>query len=298
MKTIGIIGLGQMGMIHAKNLKGMGCTVYTHDTADPTSHGLDLMQDADAIVIATPSDQHTVDMYCHFQSKHLFVEKPIGTSQSCVTDIKAMLAAGDKVVMTGNNMRYHPVVKMVKERMHELGGPYQGAWFLLHQEKRYCIHSNPHACTSPDCNCMQETVDSVILNWGAHEVDLALYLLDRKLTPSPGALVTHDTAEFTLRFNSGPLVHFDLSYNGPNDRCFTIHGPNASIFADLDNFVVHIHSKDGREIIAVAGSHDQTYKDEMVEFLRRIDGHPSDGIGATGAEGLKCLELLLEVQKS
>lgn len=279
MKTIGIIGLGQMGIVHAKNLKDMGCAVYTHDTADPISHGLPFMDEADAIVIATPSDQHTVDMYCHFQSKHLFVEKPIGTSQSCVTDIKAMLAASDKVVMVGNNMRYHPVIKVVKERMYELGGPYQGAWFLLHQEKL-------------------NAADPVLLNWGAHEVDLALYLLDRKLTPSPGGVVVPDSAEFTLRFNSGPLVHFKLSYSGPNDRCFTIHGPNASIFADLDNFVVHIHSKAGREIIAVAGSHEQTYKDEMVEFLRRIDEPSTDGIGATGAEGLKCLELLLEVQKS
>jgi len=283
MKTIGIIGLGQMGLIHAKNLKDMGCEVigvdphfigcFPGELYESVGRMMEDSASVDAVVVATPSRRHYVDInHAYDYGLPVFVEKPLA-------DGIQFLPTMSKVLMTGSNMRYHPVIKVVKERMHELGGPYQGAWFLLHQEK-------------------QNAVDPVILNWGAHEVDLALYLLDRKLTPSPGAIVTHDTAEFILRFNSGPLVHFDLSYSGPNQRCFTIHGPNASIFADLDNFVIHIHSKDGREVIAVAGSLDQTYKDEMAEFLRRIDEPSTDGIGATGAEGLKCLELLLEVQKS
>jgi len=279
---IGILGLGSIGMVHAKNLRAMGHDIYTHDIADPTSHGLELMEDAEAIVIATPSDQHTIDMYCHFQSKHLFVEKPIGTSDQCAIDIKAMLAVSKKVIMVANNCRYHPVVKVVKERMHELGGPYHGAWFRLHQEKK-------------------DAKDPVILNWGAHEVDLALYLLSKNLSVMPGhSKVAHDHAEFIIRYGSGSLVHIDLSYHGPSDRCFAIHGPDASILGDLDNFTVHIFSRQGREIIAVEGSHEQTYVDEMKEFIKRVEsgGASTDGIGATGEDGLRCLKVLLEAQNA
>ena len=281
MKTIGIIGFGSIGKVHAKTILKLGHQSVIYDPAVQGSLADidECIALSDAVVIATPTKDHfTSALRAVAAKKHVFIEKPIGQS---VLETGVMLADAQHfglTVMCGNNMRYHPVVKVVKERMWELGGPYQGAWFLLHQEK-------------------QNAADPVILNWGAHEVDLALYLLDRKLTPAPGAVVTHDTAEFTLRFNSGPLVHFNLSYSGPNDRCFVIHGPNASIFASLDNFIVNVFSKAGREIIAVAGSHDQTYRDEMAEFLRRIDEPSTDGIGATGAEGLKCLELLLEVQK-
>ena len=60
---------------------------------------------------------------------------------------------------------------------------------------------------------------------------------------------------------------------------------------------MHIFSRWGREVIAVEGSHEQTYVDEMKEFIRRVDGHSTDGIGATGEDGLRCLKLLLEAQK-
>lgn len=287
---IGIIGLGSIGMVHAKNLLAMGHTVGVYDP-DMKQQELDinsasdvgmLLFASDAVVIASPSELHQEHIAACWQAgKPVLVEKPI-INATITGPFEATLANATKnglTVMCGNNMRYHPVVKVVKERMWELGGPYQGAWFRLHQEK-------------------QNAADPVILNWGAHEVDLALYLLDRKLKPLPAATIAHDHAEFTMRNHGGPLVHFDLSYHGPNDRCFTIHGPNASILADLDNFTVQVFSKEGREIIAVEGSHDQPYVDEMKEFIRRVEGHEPDGIGATGEEGLACLRLLLEAQKS
>lgn len=278
---VGLLGQGQIGMTHTKNALKLGHEVVFYDPAKPSALADEgeCISLADAIIIASPSSLHArhIEM-CAEAGKPMLVEKPISTSMDDWTKD----AIANSLVMVANNCRYHPVVKVVKERMHELGGPYHGAWFRLHQEKK-------------------DAKDPVILNWGAHEADLALYLLDKKLTVMQGhSKVEHDRAEFILRFQSGPLVHMDLSYHGPDDRCFTIHGPDASIHADLDNFTVHIFSRQGREIIAVEGSHEQTYVDEMKEFIKRVEsgGASTDGIGATGEDGLRCLKVLLEAQNA
>ena len=275
---VGIIGLGSIGIRHAKNLLAMGHEVVFYDPAKPDSLAdeAECISLADAVVIASPSIAHSkhVEM-CAESGKPMLVEKPISVSM----DDWTRDAIANSIVMTANNCRYHPVVKVVKERMWELVGPYTSAWFVLKQRNT-------------------KYTDPVVLNWGAHEVDLALYLLG-KMSKVESAKCSQNEASMILRGAAGrQLVHVNLDYLAePWERCFTIHGPDASIHADLENFVVHIYSRQGREIIAVEGSHEQTYVDEMKEFIRRVDGKPSDGIGATGEEGLACLKLLLEAQK-
>lgn len=288
---IGVIGPGSIGMRHAKNLLAMGHVVLGYDIAEhpigdfgiewiPTTEGV--LEKSDAVVIATPSDQHTIDMYCCFQNKPTFVEKPIGVSQQCVLDIEAMLKHGNKTIMVGNNMRYHPVVKLAKERVDRMGPPSQSWFRILQKNTKY--------------------TDPVILNWGAHEVDLALYLVDKNLQFDAGD-VTQDSAVFSLKSDRHSVgVHLDYLAE-PWVRDFALHWPDTSIYADVQNFKVTILKTGDREImsrevIAVEGSHDETYKAEMEEFIRRVEGHSTDGIGATGEDGLRCLKLLLEAQKS
>jgi len=281
---VGIIGLGRMGLIHAKNIVNLGHQYSYWDKNKPEGSSRDaVIEDSDAVVIATPSSEHFSDIAdCLFKAKPVFVEKPIFGSGGSGSKWDAVCSlAKDQTVMVGSNLRYHPVVKVVKERMHELGGTYNSAWFSLSQKK-------------------ERPRDHVVLNWGSHEVDLALYLLNKGLEFwSHEARVTEDNADFYIRRASGPPVHIHLDYNGnPSEhRYFTIHGNDASIHADLDNFVVMIFSRHGQEVIAVEGSHEQTYRDEMAEFIRRVEGKEPDGIGATGADGLRCLKVLLEAQR-
>ena len=291
---VGVIGLGSIGMRHAKNLLAMGHEVYGMDS-DIGKIG-ELIKlggynaDGDkkpylginAMVIASPTHLHFAHAYGELRwpsSKPVLIEKPIGRSLVETQTLLDMAKDYDVQVMVGNNMRYHPVVKVVKERMWELGGHYTSAWFAIKQKNT-------------------KYTDPVVLNWGAHEVDLALYLLG-KMSKVESAKCSQNEASMILRGAAGrQLVHVDLDYlTEPWERYFTIHGPDASIHADLENFVVHIFSRQGREIIAVEGSHEQTYVDEMEEFMRRVEGRPPDGIGATGEEGLSCLKLLLEAQK-
>lgn len=268
---IGVIGLGSIGMRHAKNLLAMGHEVYGYDPkgAGEIKPMSDNCGDYDAVIIASPTNDHA-DAFDHWGGTPVFMEKPLSDKPW-----------KNKVIplMMGNNMRYHQVVKVVRERMAELG-EWESAWFHLAQRNT-------------------KYTDPVILNWGAHEVDLALYLLDRNLTVDKEITeVQHDDACVRLESANGRQVDIHLDYlTEPWERHFTIHCRNGSIHGDLENYTVHIFGPDGREIIAVEGSHDQTYVDEMKEFIRRVEGKPSDGIGATGEEGLVCLKLLLEAQK-
>jgi len=284
---VGVVGLGSIGKRHARNLLAMGHAITGFDIMP--SAGLELginvsdclgFQSCDAVVIASPTNEHSHGALRAIRDrKHVFIEKPMAASLAQAEEIMEDARYYDRTVMVGNNMRYHPVVKLVKERMFELGGPYLNAWFMLKQKNT-------------------KYTEPVTLNWGAHEVDLALYLLDKKLGVMEGqSKVSQDEAKFVLRNGSGPLVHIHLDYlMEPQERSFAIHGPEASIHGDLENLVVHIFKNGSREIIAVEGSHDQTYVEEMEEFIRRVEGKPPDGIGATGEDGLRCLKLLLEAQ--
>lgn len=291
---VGIVGLGRMGLIHAKNLLEMGHTVSVYDPnmqqteLDVNSASdIEMLSISDAVVIATATKLHAEHIKA-CASKHMFVEKPIVETAEQALVLGAVwknridYAMHTPITMVGNNMRYHPVVKVVKERMRELGGKYNSAWFSLSQKK-------------------EKPRDHVVLNWGAHEVDLAHYLLDNGLEFwQQEAKVSEDSAAFFIRRASGPPVHIHLDYNGdPSEhRYFTIHGNDASIHADIDNFVVHIFSRQGREIIAVEGSHEEAYRAEMTEFIRRVEGKEPDGIGATGEDGIRCLKVLLEAMNA
>ena len=111
-KTIGIIGLGSIGMRHANNLEAMGHTVLGYDPAPELkqSHAHDLafvIRKSDAIVIASPTAFHESHIELALAAgKPIFVEKPIADRS------KAWMQS---VAMVGTNLRFHSCVKKIKE---------------------------------------------------------------------------------------------------------------------------------------------------------------------------------------
>lgn len=298
---VGVIGLGSIGMVHAKNLLAMGHEVIGWDpdqlrgemlvlaggklSPEEPPYKFETLHKCDAVVIAAPSDQHLSHLRNSTSRKRpTFVEKPLagGEGFSDVSYAEKVLAEAKSLVMVAQNMRYHPVVKLAKEQVDRRGPP-QEAWFrILQKNTKY--------------------TDPVILNWGAHEVDMALYLVDKDLRFDVGD-VTQDRAIFSLKSKQSHVgIHLDY-LSEPWVRDFALHWPEASLYADVQNFKMEIFQTEAgeivsREVIAVEGSHEQTYVDEMKEFIRRVEGHSSDGIGATGEDGLRCLKVLLEAQNA
>jgi predicted dehydrogenase len=294
MKTVGVIGLGSIGMRHAKNLMAMGHNVVGFDpevAAEdfpsfwrlwPESRLINL----DAFVIASPTDQH----YKHIIVTHpkpILIEKPIATTQQEYDILLPAIvepSSFNQRAMVGYNLRYHSCVKKAKEWLGAgiIGKPIW-ANFTLGQ-----YNDRPHYLR-----------DGVILNW-SHELDLALYLLGPAIVAGSSTCLTNgkdDISDILLTHDIGCRTTVHLDYvTRPELRFFTIIGDNGRISCDLVNRNGAVFGIE-RPIDSYQGfdTWNENYVEEMQAFLDRIDG--KETIGCTGEEGLEVLKICLEVRK-
>lgn len=286
MKTIGVIGLGSIGMRHAKNLRAMGHSVLGHDPALDKTLGLffpesidTILKESDAIVIASPTEHHSLHIeLCAKNNKPCLVEKPIARRLS-----GSLFSSLKTVTMVGYNLRWHSCVKKAKEWLDAglIGNPIWSQ-FTLGQ-----FNDRPHYLR-----------DGVILNW-SHEIDLCTYLLGNAVVAASSTRLTDgkdDLTDILLTHEGGcrSAVHLDYLTN-PEIREFTIAGTKGSIEANLHSRWAWAATADNREVHTGTDSWNDNYIEEMQAFLDRCDG--KETIGCTGEEGLDVLKICLEVRK-
>lgn len=287
MKTIGVIGLGSIGMRHARNLITLGHKVRGYDS-DMTKRlalngvlwEIQELYQTDGIVIASPTQLHKAHIG-QTMGNHILVEKPIADNYP--NALREWIQERDSrnlVTMVGNNLRFHACVKYAKEWLDDkLIGDIHWANFTCAQYS-----------DKPDY-----LRDSVELNWGAHEIDLALYLLGPATVAS--ANIQYGVADIILYHKSSrSVVHLDY-LTRPEWRGFMIAGSNGRISANLVTGHCSLFTADsaGDVLVSTENSFDQNYIDEIVAFLDRIDG--KETIGATGEEGIRVLELILKAKE-
>jgi predicted dehydrogenase len=293
MKTIGIIGLGSIGMRHAKNLHTMGHQIIGYDPdnerrwlAAPLGRiveNIDDVMDAEAIVIASPTPNHFEHLgRVWVAGKPCLVEKPIADKM-----IHSGLPYPKNALTVGYNLRFHSCVKKAKEWLDAglIGKPIWANFTLgQYSEKPPYLR------------------DGCILNW-SHEIDLALYLLGSAKVAGSSTRLTDgkdDMTNILLTHESGcrSTVHLDY-ITKPEQRRFTIHGSKASIHCSLpDRHIALVPNENAGDIRCwerLSGSYDEDYIEEMEAFISRIDG--KETIGCSGEEGLEVLKICLEVRK-
>jgi predicted dehydrogenase len=287
-KTIGVIGLGSIGSRHARNLVAMGHRVYGYDvTLGEAIPGVihastvnPLRKNCEALIIALPSAQHCVE-FIESPNIPILIEKPIGIQQGDFYTYQMAFRERSAPVMVGNNLRFHSCVKKAKEWLAEglIGKPLWASFCVAQHNTKY--------------------TDPVVLNWGAHEIDLALYLLGPATVMA--AAGNDQIMDMCLLHEYGvpSTIHGDyVTQFPPNDRHFMIQGDKSRITVDLVSRTAFVGRNDVFEggIIHCGGSWDQDYKDEIAAFTDLIDGKPVPH-AATGQDGLACLELILEAQR-
>lgn len=275
---IGIVGYGSIGQRHAANLLQLGHTVVIYDPLGPRDVKLecDLYDsDVEAVIVATPTPFHEGPLRaCIERGKHVLIEKPISVS---IGTLPALLQAADDkglVVMMGNNLRFHPCVDQCRRWLKEgLIGNVIWANFI-------CAQAN------------SKYTESVTLNWGAHEVDMALHLFGPvKRVACASADPTGKIVDFVLIHQNLIRSSFHLDYVTP------IEIREAWIAGETNNISIEFLKRQigvGKWAQGMGGSYDDDYLAEAKAFVERIGNRLT--LGATGWNGLETLKVLLDVE--
>lgn len=280
---IGLVGNGSIGSRHAANARALGHDVKIYDPMNVMDFRFErkLYDWCDAAVIATPSQFHESGIRAAVErGKHVLAEKPISVA---IGGLPAILDSADEknlVVMVGNNLRLHPCVQEARRHLTFMGKP---------------LWANFICCTMSEKRPYLS--DGVILNTGAHEVDLALFLLGPVKRVASAVARTGDygdeLAHFTLEHDNGAYSSFVLNFITMDEvREFWISTEKGNLGVNLPQRVLVV----GESNIAPApGSFDDDYRNEMMAFTDRIEGKLAPG--ATGRDGLATLRVLLDVRK-
>lgn len=273
-KTIGILGLGSIGMRHAKNLQDLGCTIVGYDPKVSNGTKREDVFKADGIIIASPTKDHLQDITDAVPSgKPVFCEKPAAFIPAAVIE---------QVALVGYNLRFHPCVIAAEDwlRNGKIGNI---MW--------------------ADLTCGQfnmKYTDSVVFNW-SHEIDLAQFFFG--FMAAAEAKCIRDTtrgtevlAKITMSPKTRPIlvqVHVDY-LTRPEIRQFIIVGDQGQIICDLLGRQGWVRDIEGNIVDHIDGSYssyDDDYIDEMKEFLGIIDGNRPYERGCSGPEALHIVNI-------
>jgi predicted dehydrogenase len=288
MKTLCVIGLGSIGMRHAKNLADMGHRVLGIDPDENKTNELEAYTkevppeaDIDAYIVCNPTDEHAFEILTLLTKRPMFVEKPIGASRSDKIEIEAALRHAKNPLMVGYNLRFHSCVERAKEWMPNIGQPLW-ANFTVAQ-----YNDKPSYLR-----------DGVVLNW-SHELDLCLYLLGGGSVAGSSTRLSNghdDITDILITHDNGCRSSVHLDYiTEPQDRTFKIIGTKGQISVDLLTRNMMFEGDDKVTPDYEVGNFDTDYIKEMKAFIDRIDGKQT--LGCTGEEALKVLDICLEVRK-
>jgi predicted dehydrogenase len=313
--VIAVIGLGSIGLRHARNFLAAGVTVRGFDP-DPARRALlsnnggvacatreAALERANAVVIASPPKLHRGDMQSAVDAGcHVFIEKPLAPAAD---GMRALLDAAHKknlLVFAGLNLRLHPAVQAARSRISGgvIGRP---RWARLIM-----------ASYLPDWRPQQDyrrgyaadpASGGIVLDL-IHEVDLARYLLG-PLTLA-GAFASHtgtielstaDMADILLRDGNGAHVNIHLDYvTRPRRRRTEIAGDNGLIEIDLDARRMTRLDLDGNcaETQSFNGSYSDDYVAESKLFLDCIAGRARPL--CDGYEAIDVLELAIAARNA
>lgn len=132
LPNIAVIGSGYWGKNLVRNYHQIGALKLICDTNETTLSSFkaqypdvetsqaysDLLsrQDIEGIVIATPAEtHHTLAREALLAGKHVYVEKPLVLNEEDGLELIDLAKTGDRVLMVGHLLQYHPVFQKLKE---------------------------------------------------------------------------------------------------------------------------------------------------------------------------------------
>ena len=286
--TIGLIGAGRIGRLHAENLvhhipeasvravtsphldevwaEELGIPVRSTDVGavfnDPS---------IEAVVIASSSDRHLeLIRAAAAAGKHIFCEKPVAFEPGPIEDILALVASAGVLLQVGYNRRFDPSLLRASEavRSGEIGNV-------------HTIRVTNRDPTPPDIDFVKRS-GGLFFDFTVHDFDTVRFLSGSEIVelfavgevlidPRIGAAGDIDTAVITLRLANGALAVIDNSRHAVygQDQRFEVFGSAGSIAVDNTRATfVSTSTTDGVFSERLHGSFGDRYQEAFVAELR------------------------------
>jgi len=225
--NLGVIGVGRIGKLHARNLKYQvpGTKVVAvadifEESARETASQLEIPiaekdyqvllenKDIDAVVICSSTDTHAQIISEAAQAgKHIFCEKPIALDIEKIDQAITAVKKAEVKFQVGFNRRFDPSFKKAKDLVSEgtIGTP--------HLVKITSRDPEP-----PPISYIKVS-GGIFLDMMIHDFDMARYLLSQEVVelmavgsclvdPAIGEAGDVDTAIVTLKYKGGAFVEF------------------------------------------------------------------------------------------
>ena len=240
MVNIAVLGVGRMGMIHARNIANSKTSVLRaiSDPDDATAKvisdetGAPIVSidqvfadpDIEAVLIATPTDTHA-DLIERAANcgKAIFCEKPIDLSIDRVRKCLKVVEETNTELFVGFNRRFHNTIAKMRKRLKsgEIGK------LEILSIVSYDPLPPPAGYTARSGGIFRDMM--------IHDIDLARWFLDEPIVavratgsaiinPEIGIAGDWDSAIAILKTKSGALCHIANSR-----RCIYGHGPRLAI---------------------------------------------------------------------
>jgi predicted dehydrogenase len=209
---------------------------------------------------------------------HLFVEKPLSSRREGVSELAAEATAAGRLVQVGYNLRFHPVVRRVRDLVSQgaVGRPLWGAAEVA----AYLPDWRPAQDYRRNYTARRELGGGIILD-GSHEIDYLVWMLgrpDRVLCMggrvSRLEVDVEDCATMLLHFPSGMHVdvHMDFVQQG-YVRTGKLAGEEGTLAWSLaDQYVKRYLPREKRwETETFLFDLNQMYLDEAAHFLECVE---------------------------
>jgi len=220
--TIGIIGVGRIGKLHAENLmtrvKGAKLKMVTDPYLDEkwaVTKGIPVTgkdhrkilddSEIDAVLICSPSSNHAQQIIdCAQVGKHIFCEKPIALDPEVINNSLSEVEKAKVKLQVGFNRRFDPSFASVREKVSSgaLGDPH-----VIRVTSRDPAPPSPQYVASSG---------GLFLDMTIHDFDMVRFLSGSEVTeihaygavmvdPDIGKAGDIDTAVISLKFANGAL---------------------------------------------------------------------------------------------
>ncbi|MBU0535636.1 MAG: Gfo/Idh/MocA family oxidoreductase [Nanoarchaeota archaeon] len=315
-----IIGLGSIGIRHAKNLakivpdseiyslrqrnlplKGLdGVKIKTFTDAEKAfSHGYD------AVFITNPTSMHME--YCLKAAEkgfNLFIEKPMTHKINGIEKLRQVVKKKKLVAFVGYNMRFHPGIKKMKEMIES--GKLGKLYMARAQVGEYLPDWHPEEDYSKGYSARKEMGGGPLLSL-IHEIDYMIWMkgIPSKVCAMMGKVSnlkvsTEDNVEILMRYDDGFIAEINMNIiMQDHKRTCQIVGEKGEIELDYHSkklwFFENLSKK--KKLFWDGSSWDRNdmYVEEMKSFIEALKKGKSP---IDLDEGLKSLNIAFAVQES